>query len=79
MKTFLKSVDWKGKNLYPFVTHEGKTGHIVSDLKKAVRGGMLCPMLGVEFDEEGNQLTSAGGINNWVASVAEDGFEEEDE
>ncbi len=40
---------------------------------------MLCPMLGVEFDEEGNQLTSAGEINNWVASVAEDGFEEEDE
>ncbi len=79
VKTFLKSVDWKGKNLYPFVTHEGKTGHIVSDLKKAVRGGMLCPMLGVEFDEEGNQLTSASEINNWVASVEEDGYDEEDE
>ena len=58
VKTFLKSVDWKGKNLYPFATHEGKPGHIVSDLKKAVRGGMLCPMLGVR---RGGQSAYLGG------------------
>ena len=39
----------------------------------------VCPILGVEFDEEGNQLTSASEINNWVASVEEDGYDEEDE
>lgn len=78
VKTFLKSVDWKGKTVYPFATNEGTLGHIASDLKKAVRGGMVCPILNVEFDEEGNQLTPAGELNNWIASVAEDGYEEED-
>lgn len=79
VKTFLKSVDWKGKTLYPFVTNEGTIGHVNSDLKKAARGAMICDTLSVVFDEEGNQLTSAGEVNNWVSAVAEDGYEDDDE
>ena len=79
IKSFLKSVDWKGKTVYPFVTSEGKLGHVNSDLKKAVRGGMVCPLLKVEFDKEGNQLTKPNEIVNWANAVAEDGYDEEDD
>ena len=79
VKSFLKSVDWKGKTLYPFATNEGTLGHVGSDLKKAARGAMICPVLSVEFDEEGNRLTQQSVIDNWIAGVAEDGYEEEDD
>lgn len=79
VRTFLKSVDWKGKTIYPFVTDEGKIGHLVSDLKKATRGAMVCPVLEVKFDEEGNQLTPAAEMKNWITAVEEDGYDEDDD
>lgn len=77
IKSFLKSVDWTGKTVYPFAVDKGTLGHTNSDLRKAVRGGMVCQLLEVEFDKEGNQITSKNEIENWISAVAEDGYDED--
>lgn len=76
VKTFLASVKWKGKMVYPFATNGGSLGHTPSDLKKALRGAMVYPPLSVCFDGA-TQVTPAEAVNHWIAAIAEDGYEDE--
>ena len=35
MKKFLSNYNWKGRVVYPFVTHGGTVGHVAGDFKRA--------------------------------------------
>ena len=76
VKSFMASIDWKGKVVYPFITNEGKVGHTPSDLKKALRGAMISPMISIKFDSEHRQITPAKEVNNWIMGIDEDGYDD---
>ena len=68
VKKFMTGVSWKGKKVYPFATHGGDLGHTPSDLRKAMRGAQVSPVLGIRF-ENGTQVTPAGDVKTWVTAI----------
>ncbi len=68
VKKFLSTVKWKGKKVFPFATHGGDLGHTPSDLRKAMRGAVVSPVLGIRF-ENGVQVTEEGDIREWMAEI----------
>ena len=71
MKKFLSNYKWKGRVVYPFVTNEGKTGRVIGDFKKALRGASVGPLLNVKF-EDNEQVTPDLVLKDWV-TVIKDG------
>ncbi len=68
VKSFLKSVDWSGKTVYPFATNGGWLGHTPSDFKKALRGAKVEPVLNVKFEEK-TLVTPMSTIDAWIAKI----------
>ncbi len=68
VKSFLKSVDWKGKTVYPFATNGGWLGHTPSDFKKALRGATVGPILNVKFEEK-TLVTPMSVIDAWIGDL----------
>ena len=68
MKKFLTNYNWKGRVVYPFVTHEGTIGHVVGDFKKGLRGAQVGTVLGVKF-EDGAQATPDLVIKEWIGAI----------
>lgn len=68
MKKFTSGYKWKGRLVYPFVTHGGTIGHVVSDFKKALRGAYVGPLLNVKFEEK-EQLTPDTVIKEWITAI----------
>ncbi len=68
VKKFMAGVAWKDKKVYPFATHGGEMGHTPSDLRKALRGAQVAPVLGIRF-ENGTQVTPAGEIKEWLGTI----------
>ena len=68
MKKFLTSYQWKGRAVYPFVTHGGTVGHVVGDFKKGLRGAQVGPTLSVKF-EDNTQVTPNLAIEEWVSLI----------
>ncbi len=68
VKSFMKSVSWKGKTVYPFATNGGWLGHTPSDFKKALRGATVCPVLSVKFDEK-TLVTPEKDIDEWIGKI----------
>ncbi len=68
VKKFMSTVKWKGKQVFPFATNEGELGHTPSDLRKAMRGAQVAPVLNVKF-ENGVQLTAPAEIKEWIATI----------
>lgn len=68
VKKFMSTVKWKGKKVFPFATNEGELGHTPSDLRKAMRGAQVAPVLNVKF-ENGVQLTAPAEIKEWIATI----------
>ncbi len=68
VKSFMKSVDWKGKTVYPFATNGGWLGHTPSDFKKAIRGGKVEQILNVKFNEK-TQVTPDSTITEWAGNI----------
>jgi len=68
LKKFMSCYRWKGRHIFPFSTSGGKPGHIASDLKKALRGATVEPILNVEFEEK-HQVTPDSVIKEWIANI----------
>ena len=68
VKTFLSRQKWKGKKVYPFATFGGWLGHTPSDVRKAMRGAEVAPVLSVKF-EVATQLTPDSEIKEWIAQI----------
>ncbi len=68
VKSFLKTVDWKGKSVYPFATNGGWLGHTPSDFRKALKGAKVGDVLSIKFDEK-TMLTPAGAIDAWAETI----------
>ena len=62
--TFLEQFDWTGKNIYPFVTHEGSSfGRSESDLKKICMGANIRKGLSVQGSMADNAKAT---VTSWV-------------
>ena len=68
VKSFLKSVKWAGKKVYPFATNGGWLGHTPSDFKRAMRGAVVAPTLSLKFDDK-KLVTPESAIDEWVAQI----------
>ncbi len=68
MKSFLKTVDWKGKTVYPFATNGGWLGHTPSDFRKALKGAKVEPILNVRFEDK-TLITPQSVIDEWADSI----------
>lgn len=68
VRSFLKTVDWKGKKVYPFATNGGWLGHTPSDFRKALKGATVAPVLSIRFDEK-TLVTSEEAIRNWIKTI----------
>lgn len=67
-KTFLESVDWAGKNVYPFATNGGWLGHTPQDFERACRGAKVADTLNIRFD--GNrQATPQSAVDKWISEL----------
>ena len=68
MKKFLSNYNWKGRVVYPFVTHEGTVGHVAGDFKKGLRGAQIGSLLGVKF-EANTQVSPDIVIKEWLTAI----------
>ncbi len=68
VRTFLKTVNWKGKTVYPFATNGGWLGHTPSDLKRALRGATVGQLLNVKYNDK-TLCTPEQTIDEWIASI----------
>ncbi len=69
MKSFLKSMDWKGRKVYAIATNGGTLGHTPSDFRKALKGADVAPILSVRFGEEHVQETPESEIKEWLTLI----------
>lgn len=74
MQTFLKSQEWKGKQVIPFMTHGGWPGHVINDIKKCCKGADFLPDMEIQFDSEGGakMLTSQSQITAWIERLKQE-------
>lgn len=68
VKTFMQSMSWKGKKVFPFATNGGSLGHTPSDFKKALRGAVVAPVLNLRFDDK-KLITSEDTIKEWITQI----------
>ena len=68
VKKYMSLVKWKGKKVFPFATFRDDMGHTPSDLRKALRGAAVAPVLPVRF-EDGVQITEESEIRDWLAML----------
>ena len=68
VKTFIKSIHWSGKKVYPFTTNGSKVGHTPSDFRKSLRGATVAPVFSVRFKEK-EQVTPEHELNAWIATI----------
>lgn len=71
MHTFLKSQDWTGKTVIPFMTHGGWPGHVITDIKEYCAGAEFAADMEIQFDSEGgdHMLTSQADIDAWLEGL----------
>ena len=69
MHTFLKTQDWKEKNIYPFATNGGWIGHTFKDIKDACTGAEVKSGMNIKFDEA-TLRTSVKDIENWIDKIS---------
>lgn len=72
IKTLLEDHDFSGKTVVPFMTNGGWPGHVINDMKKAVKGAdVACPFK-IQFDSNGgdHQVTKQADVDKWLKKVA---------
>lgn len=68
MHTFLRSVDWNGKTVYPFATNGGWIGHTFKDFVHACAGADVKEGMNIRFDEA-TLRTAEKEIEKWIDSI----------
>lgn len=71
VKTFLKTHDFAGKTVYPFVTNGGWVGHSLSDFKRLAKGADVKPGLDISIPESSSGITEAqlAKIDQWAERI----------
>lgn len=71
--TFLRSNDWTGKTVVPFMTNGGWPGHVIKDMKAACTGAAFACEAEIKFDSNGGDRleTPEIEIKKWVSSATE--------
>ena len=71
MLTFLKSQNWNGKTVIPFMTHGGWPGHVIKDIKVNCNGAEFTDTMQIQFDSQGGPelKTKESDIAAWMESV----------
>lgn len=71
--TFLRSNDFSGKTVVPFMTNGGWPGHVIKDMKAECGGAAFACEKEIQFDSNGGDHleTPAAEVEKWVNSVAE--------
>lgn len=69
--TYIKSQDWGGKTVVPFMTNGGWPGHVIKDMKKLCKGADVKCALEVRFDSDGGDIlkTPESEISAWAEQV----------
>lgn len=69
--TYIKSQDWGGKTVVPFMTNGGWPGHVIKDMKKLCAGADVKCALEVRFDSDGGDIlkTPESEISAWAEQV----------
>ena len=69
--TFLKSNNFSGKTVVPFMTNGGWPGHVIKDMAATCRNADIAVPAEIRFDSQGgNKLeTAQSEIDTWVQSV----------
>ncbi len=69
--TFLKSQDWTGRTVIPFMTNGGWPGHVIKDMKAACRGASFVCDAQIRFDSTGGDrmVTKQSEVDSWIESV----------
>lgn len=70
--SFIKSQDFDGKIVIPFMTNGGWPGHVIKDIEKECRGADFVYAMEAKFDSKGgsHMETSEADINAWTENVA---------
>lgn len=73
MRAFIESQDWAGREVIPFQTHGGWSGHLIDDVEDASSGARFRDEMSVQFDSTGGDrmVTPEGEVVAWARSVAE--------
>ena len=71
--TFLKTQNFNGKIVIPFMTNGGWPGHVLKDIEKECRGADIMYGMEVKFDSTGGSHleTREADIDTWTAGIAE--------
>lgn len=71
VKTFMGSVDWKGKTVVPFSTSAGWPGSTNADIENAASGAASAVGLEVTFESSGGarMKTAQAEVDAWIAAV----------
>ena len=71
--TFLRSNDWTGKTVVPFMTNGGWPGHVIKDMKAACTGAAFACEAEIKFGSNGGDRleTPKVEIEKWVSSATE--------
>ncbi len=71
MLTFLKSQDWSGKTVIPFMTHGGWPGHVLKDIMACCKGARFMKGMEIQFDSRGGSkmITPRAEITAWIELV----------
>lgn len=69
--TFINANNWNGKIVVPFMTNGGWPGHVIKDMKKALKGAETVCDMEVRFDSEGGDRmeTTEKKVDEWVQKV----------
>lgn len=72
--TFLKTSDFTGKTVIPFMTNGGWPGHVIKDMKAKCKGASFMHEMQIQFDSQGKDHleTSESVITEWIAHVKEE-------
>lgn len=71
VKAFLEENDFSGKKVIPFMTNGGWPGHVIRDMKKAVKGADVENAMEIQFDSTGGsrQITPQSKVEEWIHSI----------
>lgn len=71
VKTFIEDNDFSGKTVIPFMTNGGWPGHVIKDMKAALKGAKVENPMEIRFDSTGGdrQVTPQNAVDEWINSI----------
>lgn len=69
--SFVRSHDWNGKTVIPFMTDGGWPGHVIDDMAGSCAGADIVEPMEIRFDSEGgsDMVTPMEDVEAWISRV----------